>query len=134
GQGTPKVVRPVIFSEREGTAQNSIPVGSNNAQMGTSIGFLKFSRGVESEADLLGVQYTWAAGYDPGSFIKFLEKWEKLEASGPGAGAKIFHSHPPAPERIIKVKDLIARFPERERLITNTEEFNRLRAQWLQLK
>ncbi|MGH9907924.1 MAG: M48 family metallopeptidase, partial [Pyrinomonadaceae bacterium] len=32
---------------------------------GALLGFMKFSRGAEEEADKLGVQYMWAAGYDP---------------------------------------------------------------------
>lgn len=134
GQGSPGAVQPVVFSEKQGAVQSHPQVGLNNAQIALPIGFLQFSRSVESEADLLGVQYLWAAGYNPNSLIKFLEKVEKLEQSGSGEGARMFRTHPPASERITKVKDLIARFPEREKTITNTEEFNRVKARWLQLK
>lgn len=134
GPGSPGGIRPVVFSEKQDAAQHYTQVGLNNAQMGVSIGFLRVSRSVESEADLLGVQYLWATGYNPSGLIKFLEQVEKVEENGSRARAKMFHTHPPASERLAKVKDLIARFPEREKAITNTEEFNRVKAQWLQLK
>src|SRR5690348_1265785 len=42
------------------------------------IGFLKFSRGMESEADMLGLEYMYKAGYDPTAFVDFFEKIETL--------------------------------------------------------
>src|SRR5262245_5192726 len=44
------------------------------AQIGVPLAFLKFSRGAENEADMLGAEYMWAAGYDPNNFITFFEK------------------------------------------------------------
>ncbi|HEX8687318.1 MAG TPA: M48 family metalloprotease, partial [Pyrinomonadaceae bacterium] len=38
---------------------------NQGAQFGALLGFMKFNRSAESEADTLGVQYMWAAGYDP---------------------------------------------------------------------
>ncbi len=38
--------------------------------------FLHFSRGAEEEADKLGVQYMWAAGYDPTAMATMFEKLE----------------------------------------------------------
>src|SRR5712671_6051362 len=37
----------------------------NTAGLIEAMAFLKFSRGAEEEADRLGMQYMWAAGYDP---------------------------------------------------------------------
>jgi len=51
------------------------------------LGFLKFSKGMESEADYLGLQYMYKAGYDPGSFVDFFEKIQSKEKKKPGPSA-----------------------------------------------
>src|SRR6266446_2415608 len=58
------------------------------------VGFLKFSRGFESEADLLGLEYMYKAGYDPTAFDDFFEKIETLEKRKPGTVAKVFSPYP----------------------------------------
>jgi predicted Zn-dependent protease len=40
-----------------------------------SLDLLGVSREFELEADQLGVQYAWNAGYDPSGFIRFLTVW-----------------------------------------------------------
>ena len=54
--------------------------------------FLKFSRDAEREADLLGLEYDYAAGYDPQAFVQFFEKLnadEKNQAQQ--AGQDVLH-------------------------------------------
>src|ERR1039458_9958846 len=41
--------------------------------IGVPLTFMKFSRNFESEADFLGMEYMYKAGYDPQSFISFFE-------------------------------------------------------------
>jgi predicted Zn-dependent protease len=48
----------------------------------------------ESEADMLGLEYMYKAGYDPTSFVDFFEKIETLEKRKPGTMAKVFSTHP----------------------------------------
>ena len=43
------------------------------ASIAVPLGFLKFSRDAEREADMLGLQYDYAAGYDPQAFVQFFE-------------------------------------------------------------
>ena len=64
------------------------------------VGFLKFSRGFESEADMLGLEYMYKAGYDPTAFVDFFEKIETLEKRKPGTMAKVFSTHPMTDDRI----------------------------------
>ncbi len=60
------------------------------SQLAIPMAFLKFSRVSETEADFLGLQYMYKAGYDPQSFITFFEKIDALEKHKPGAIAKAF--------------------------------------------
>jgi predicted Zn-dependent protease len=87
------------------------------------MGFLKFSRGAEYEADMLGAQYLWACGYDPHAMATFFEKLQAQEKKKPGTMARIFSTHPMVGDRIDKVNALIARFPERGEYTINTSEF-----------
>ena len=64
------------------------------------IGFLQFSQGYEKEADYLGLQYMYKAGYDPNSFVDFFEKIQSLEKKKPGTMAKVFSTHPMTDDRI----------------------------------
>lgn len=101
------------------------------AQIGVPLTFLKFNRGMESEADKLGAQYLWSAGYDPNNFLSFFEKLEKKEKHKPGTLSKLFGTHPPTPDRIAKVHDLLARFPDRDEYTVSTSEFNKVKSRLL---
>src|SRR5881392_801081 len=64
------------------------------------VGFLKFSRGFESEADLFGLEYMYKTGYDPTAFVDFFEKIQSLEKRKPGTMAKVFSTHPMTDDRV----------------------------------
>ena len=86
--------------------------------------FLRFSRGMESEADFLGVQYLYKSGYDPTSFIDFFEKMLADEKRKPGTISKFFRSHPPHGSRIRKVQKTIDELlPNRAEYVVTTSEF-----------
>ena len=89
------------------------------------IGFLKFSRAFESEADMLGLEYMYKAGYDPTSFVDFFEKIETLEKRKPGTMAKIFSTHPMTDDRIVAAQKNIQNYlkAKPEYLVT-TSDFN----------
>jgi predicted Zn-dependent protease len=93
------------------------------AGLAIPMGFLKFNRNAEFEADTLAVQYLWASGYDPHSMSTFFEKLQSQEKKKPGTMAKIFSTHPMVGDRIDRVNSLIARFPERSEYTINTSEF-----------
>ena len=98
--------------------------------MGLAIpmGFLTFSRAMESEADYLGLQYMYKAGYDPTAFVDFFEKIETLEKRKPGSVAKVFSTHPMTDDRIKKSQEEIQTIltPKPEYVVT-TSEFNDVR-------
>jgi len=91
--------------------------------------FLKFSRDFEAQADYLGLQYAYRAGYDPEALITFFEKIEDLQKHKPGAVAKVFSDHPQTPDRIEKSQQEIASIlPPKAEYLENTSEFNQVKA------
>jgi predicted Zn-dependent protease len=105
----------------------------NTAGLGLAAGFSKFSRDAESEADKLGVQYLYAAGYDPSAMSTMFEKLASQNKKKPGFFAKTFASHPQSLDRLEASKALVARFPEREEYVLNTSEFQRVKGRLLRL-
>ena len=96
-----------------------------------SLGMLKFSRGAEEEADRLGVQYLYAAGYDPTGMAAMFEKLASQNKKKPGTLAKLFASHPQPENRRETSMALVGRFPEREEYVISTSEFQRVKARLL---
>ena len=93
------------------------------------LGFLKFTRGFEAEADMLGLEYIYKAGYDPGSFVDFFEKVQALEKRKPGTMSKLFSSHPPTDDRIKQSQLTIQKYlKEKPEYVVNTSEFNDVKA------
>jgi len=87
--------------------------------------FLSFQRSFEAEADYLGLQYMYKAGYDPQSFVAFFEKLQAMEKQKPGTLAKAFASHPQTPDRIAKSQEEIEKIlPARQEYTVTTSEFD----------
>ena len=105
----------------------------NGGQFFEGMAFLKFSRGAEEEADKLGVQYMWAAGYDPGAMATMFEKLEAKNKKKPGSIAKMFQDHPAPADRRQSAIALAARFPEREEYVISSSEFQRVKNRLLRL-
>jgi predicted Zn-dependent protease len=93
------------------------------------LGFLTFSRGFEREADFLGLQYLYKAGYDPTAFVDFFEKIQSDEKRRPGTMAKVFSSHPMTDDRIKdaqkNIQEILKAKPE---YVVNTSEFQDVKA------
>ena len=99
------------------------------AQLAIPITFLEFSREFEAQADYLGVQYMYRAGYDPQAFISFFEKIQALEKRKPGLVAKAFSDHPQTPDRILHSQEEIARIlPAKDEYLVTTSEFDDIKA------
>ena len=105
----------------------------NTAGIGLLGIFMKFSRGAEEEADKLGVQYMYAAGYDPGAMATMFEKLEAKNKKKPGFIARAFSTHPAPPDRRASALALAARFPEHEEYVISSSEFQRVKARLLRL-
>jgi hypothetical protein len=106
---------------------------NQGAQFGALLGFMKFSRNAESEADMLGVQYLWAAGYDPNAMSTMFEKLAAKNKKKPGTFSKLFESHPQSVERMEATRQLVARFPDKEEYVLSTSEFQRVKNRLLRL-
>ncbi|MGD0014432.1 MAG: M48 family metallopeptidase [Bryobacteraceae bacterium] len=99
------------------------------------IGFLKFSRAFEAEADMLGLEYMYKAGYDPTAFVDFFEKIQTLEKRKPGTISQVFSSHPLTDDRIRtaqrNIQELLKARPE---YVVNTSEFDNVRARLMAME
>jgi predicted Zn-dependent protease len=99
------------------------------SQLAIPMAFLEFSRQFEAQADYLGVQYLYKAGYDPQAMIDFFEKIEALQKRKPGLVAKIFDNHPETPDRILHTQEEIAEIlPPRPEYLVNTSKFEAVKA------
>jgi beta-barrel assembly-enhancing protease len=124
----------------------TVPImwASGPAALGTQqiapLNLRKFTRDAELEADLLGIQYQYAAGYDPQAFLDALEKLSglenKLRTKAPNTKtslhdhiARAYASYPPTDERIQKLQsDISSLLPERTDYILDSSEFQRVKA------
>ena len=94
------------------------------AGLAIPLGFLQFSRGFETEADYLGVQYLYKAGYDPNGMVDMFERLEKMEKKKPGTLGKAFRTHPMTEDRIqASQKEIQQVLPNKPEYVVNTSEF-----------
>ncbi len=86
----------------------------NNARMVADLGgqllTLRFGREDESEADLVGMELSARAGYDPRAGISL---WQKMGEASKGAPLEFLSTHPSGPTRI---KDIQRALPQVEPL------------------
>jgi hypothetical protein len=90
-----------------------------------NLNLLGVSRDFELEADQLGVQYAWNAGYDPSGFTRFFDKIASRE--GYIRGASWFRTHPPFYERMMHAQREMMYLPKKEKLVVETTEFHRMK-------
>jgi len=97
--------------------------------LGIPLTFLHFSRGFEAEADYLGIEYMYRAGYDPSAFVSFFEKVQAMEKKKPGTLSKAFDTHPQTPDRIEKSQQEISKIlPAKQQYVVTTSEFDEVKA------
>jgi predicted Zn-dependent protease len=99
------------------------------ASIAVPMGFLKFSRDAEREADMLGLQYDYAAGYDPQAFVQFFEKLKMEENKKHSKVAKLFSTHPMTADRITAAQNEIRTYlPDRDSYVVDTSDFDMMKA------
>jgi beta-barrel assembly-enhancing protease len=108
---------------------------SEIASIAIPMTYLKFSRDAEREADLLGLEYDYAAGYDPHAFVEFFEKLNLDGAKKHSALAKAFATHPMNADRIKAAQDEISKYlPARPEYLVDTSEFESVKARLISLE
>ncbi len=96
-----------------------------------SLGTMKFSRNYEAEADYLGVEYVYKAGYDPTGLISILERLRQGDQKQSSV-SKVFSSHPPTSDRIRRIQAEITRIlPDRPTYVVSTSDFDEIRSRLL---
>jgi beta-barrel assembly-enhancing protease len=104
------------------------------AGLAVPMSFLKFSRDAEREADLLGLEYQYASGYDPAAFVQFFEKLYGREKEKHSRLAKAFSTHPMSDDRIKHAEDEIEKvLPAKDEYIITTSEFDEVKARLMAL-
>jgi predicted Zn-dependent protease len=112
---------PLIFTPMSYPVYLGISEGLN---FGIPLAFLKFSRADEQQADFLGLQYMWKAGYDPRSYLAMFANIMQHERSDPQSVPSVFMDHPPTKDRIIKAQEEIQTIlPQRQQYLVSTSEF-----------
>ena len=108
------------------------PVGyavQQAAGLAVPMSFLKFNRDAEREADLLGLQYEYASGYDPASFVQFFEKIQARDKDKPNFISKAFSSHPMTADRVRRAQEAIQMMlPPKDEYVVDTSEFQQIKA------
>jgi hypothetical protein len=108
---------------------------SEVASIAVPMTYLKFSRDAEREADLLGLEYDYAAGYDPHAFVEFFEKLNLDGKKKHSALAKAFATHPMNADRIQAAQDEIRKYlPDRPEYVVDTSEFQNVKSRLLSLE
>lgn len=95
------------------------------ASMGLSIGagsvFMKYSRDAETEADMVGAQIIYDAGYDPNALVTFFQKLKAQQGSS--SGPSFMASHPDPGNRARNVSGILSRFPAKQYQTADSREF-----------
>ena len=108
-------------------------VGGNTAQILNTVGgvglnalFLKFSRELETQADIRGAQILAASGYTPADMVSFFRQLEKVDKS---KKTTWLSHHPAPPDRIARIEKERQLLREPENPTQNTQQLARVQSQ-----
>jgi Zn-dependent protease with chaperone function len=86
---------------------------------------LGVSRAYELEADQLGIQYAWNAGYDPTGFVRFFDKMATKQ--GYVNGVSWFRTHPPFYQRMVQAEREMMFLERKQNPIVQTAAFEQMK-------
>ncbi|HJZ11572.1 MAG TPA: M48 family metalloprotease, partial [Acidobacteriota bacterium] len=98
--------------------------GAMGLGLALNLNLLGKSRAFELEADQLGIQYAWHAGYDPRGFSQFFDKMATRK--GYVTGASWFRTHPPFYERMVNARKETAYLSQKQEPLVQSDEFKRI--------
>jgi predicted Zn-dependent protease len=100
----------------------------NVAQIAVPMSFMKFSRSAEREADLLGIEYEYAAGYDPGARVSFFERLQDKDKKNPNFIIRAFATHPMNDDRLRRAQKTISdMLPAKEQYLVTSSDFEQMK-------
>ena len=96
---------------------------------------MRFNRDSEREAYLLGLEYAYAAGYDPEAFVQFFETIQSHQKHKPPRFLGLmFTSHPMTDDRIKRAQEAIATMlPEKPDYVIDTSDFRQAKSRMFQV-
>ena len=106
-------------------AYYALQYGFYGLGLALDLNLLGVSRDYELQADQLGIQFTWNAGYDPSGFIRFFDKMATQE--GYVNGVSWFYDHPPFYERMVDAEREIMFLPPKPNPVVQTPEFQQMK-------
>jgi Zn-dependent protease with chaperone function len=108
-------------------------VGSNTAQILNTVGgiglnalFLKFSRELETQADVRGAQILAASGYTPADMVSFFNQLAKADTS---KKTTWLSNHPAPPDRIARIEKERQMLKEPAAPTQNTQQLARIKSE-----
>jgi len=108
------------------------------AQLAASLfgkaGTMSYSRGMETQADVLAVETLYKAGYSTQAMVTFFRKMDTQGSASPSQVARFFSSHPLTADRIQRVSDEIAKFPSKPTSSTDMTTFRQMKKKLVSVK
>jgi beta-barrel assembly-enhancing protease len=107
-------------------------MGQNTAQILNTVGgvglnalFLKFSRDLESQADVRGAQILAASGYSPADMVSFFHTLESVDKS---RKTSWMSDHPAPPDRIARIQKEASLLRVSDNPTTNVAQLNNIKS------
>jgi len=122
-QGGLSILGGLLGGGGSGGASTAEQLAGLGIQLGFSSVFLKFSRTAESQADLMGTQILYDAGYNTegmADFFNVLQQRHKTRT------VEFFSSHPNPENRVKKIEAERAKLGAQENPRTNSDDFRRI--------